>query len=97
MNELDRYHDESHIRQYRPSAWRQMLEALGFVVEEIEPYVKHRPLSSLTEGVSRENVQRIGAVLEALNSQEREALNLVNTDEGTFLNHWYAMLSARGV
>ncbi|MBU0494417.1 MAG: class I SAM-dependent methyltransferase [Chloroflexi bacterium] len=27
MNQLDHYHDESHVRQYRPAEWRQMLEA----------------------------------------------------------------------
>ena len=54
MNRLDRYHDPSHVRQYRSSEWRQMLEALGFVVEEVEPYIKHRPLTSLTDGVSQQ-------------------------------------------
>ncbi|MCL5677227.1 MAG: methyltransferase domain-containing protein [Firmicutes bacterium] len=29
MNELDRYHDESHVREYRPTEWRRMLQELG--------------------------------------------------------------------
>jgi ubiquinone/menaquinone biosynthesis C-methylase UbiE len=48
MNRLDRYHDESHVREYRPSEWRRMLENQGFAVEAVEGYVKHRPLTALT-------------------------------------------------
>jgi hypothetical protein len=63
MNELDRLHDESHVRQYRPSEWERMLEACGFAVESVEPYIKHRPLTSLTDGVSTDNVKRIHTLL----------------------------------
>jgi ubiquinone/menaquinone biosynthesis C-methylase UbiE len=94
MNELDRYHDESHVRQYRPSEWQQMLEELGFVVEITEPYIKHRPLTSLTDGVSPENVQKIHAVLDQLDAVQREALNLVRVDGQLYLNHWYVMVAA---
>ena len=96
MNELDRYHDESHVRQYRASEWRRMLEKSGFVVvEEAEPYVKHRPLTSLTEGVSEENVTKIREVLDRLNAPQKEALNLVKKHGELYLNHWYVMIAAR--
>jgi len=52
MNELDRYHDESHVREYRPSEWRRLLEGQGFKVEALEPYTKHRALTSFTEKAS---------------------------------------------
>jgi SAM-dependent methyltransferase len=94
MNELDRYHDESHVRQYRPAEWQQMLKKLGFAVEIVEPYTKHRPLTSLTEGVSRKNARKIQAVLGRLNAAQREALNLVKVDGQLYLNHWYVMVSA---
>ena len=51
MNLLDTYHDESHIREYRPEEWRRMLEEIEFHGETIEPY-QHRPLTSLTRDVS---------------------------------------------
>jgi SAM-dependent methyltransferase len=97
MNELDRYHDESHVRQYRPSEWREMLEARGFRVEEVEPYTQHRPLTSLTDGVSPQNVERIHRVLNGLTDEQRHALNFVEVDGERHCNHWYVMLSARDI
>lgn len=94
MNELDTYHDESHVRQYRPSEWLRMLEALGLVVEAVEPYTKHRPLSSLTKDVSPENVRKIHQVLDRLDESQREAFNLAEVDGELYLNHWYVMIAA---
>ena len=94
MNELDRYHDESHVRQYRASEWRDMLETQGFVVETLECYAKHRPLSALTEGVSPENVGRIGVALDRLTAAQREALHLQDVEGEPHLNHWYVMIAA---
>jgi ubiquinone/menaquinone biosynthesis C-methylase UbiE len=95
MNELDRYHDESHVRQYRAGEWRRMLEALGFVVEIVEPYLKHRPLTSLTQDVSKENVQKIHQVLERLSEAQKRVFNLVELQGRRYLNHWYVMVAAR--
>lgn len=95
MNELDRYHDESHVRQYRASTWEQMLSQAGFAVEAVEPYTKHRPLTSLTDGVSERNVRHIHEVLDCLDDHQREALNLREVGGQLYLNHWYVMLSAR--
>jgi len=95
MNELDRYHDESHRREYRPSEWAQMLEGLGFVMEEVEPYIQHRPVTSLTEGASPDNVQKIHQALAGLDASQKEALNFVEIDGMPYFNHWYVVLSAR--
>lgn len=95
MNQLDRYHDESHVREYRPSEWRRMLEGSGFVLEAVEPYTQHRPLTSLMGGVPEENVRKIHALLERLTESQREALNLVEVDGQQYLNHWYVMVAAR--
>jgi len=95
MNQLDRCHDESHVRQYRPSEWRRMLEDLGLFVEEMAPYTRHRPLSALTAGVSQENVQRIHDLLQGLDRAEREALNVGEVHGETHLNHWFVTVSAR--
>lgn len=95
MNKLDWYHDESHIRQYRPSEWQQMLKDAGFVVETVEAYTKHRPLTSLTKDVDEENVRKIHALLDRLDAQQREALNLKEVNGELRINHWYVLLSAR--
>lgn len=95
MNELDRLHDESHVRQYRPSEWERMLETSGFAVESLEPYTKHRSLTSLTEGVSAGNVRKIHALLDGLNADQRRAFNLVEREGQWHLNHWYLMILAK--
>ncbi len=94
MNELDRYHDPSHVRQYRPSEWQRLLEGQGFSVEAIEPYTKHRPLTSFTGKASPEGVRAIHATIEGLSVGQREALNLHEVDGELFLNHWYCTLVA---
>lgn len=94
LNELDGYHDESHVRQYRASEWRGMLETQGFAVEAVECYTKHRPLSAFTEGVSPENVGKIHAVIGGLTQVQREALGLQEIKGEPYLNHWYVMIAA---
>ena len=94
MNELDWYHDESHVRQYRPSEWQKMLSEAGFVVEGVEPYSKLRPLTSLTANVSEENVRKVYARLAGLKEEEQQKLGLTEINGEPYLNHWYVLLSA---
>lgn len=94
MNELDWLHDQSHVRQYRPSEWQRLLPEAGFVIESIELYTKHRPLTSLTANVEEENVRQIHTRLAALSDEERRKLNLIERDGVLHLNHWYVMLAA---
>ena len=93
MNRLDTYHDESHIREYRPSEWRRMLEEAGFQVETLEPYTQHRPLSSLTRDVSAENVKKIHDTLNRLTPLQQEQFHLVEQNGELYLNHWYVLIS----
>lgn len=93
MNRLDRYHDESHVREYRASEWRRLLEDHGFTVQEIEGYVRHRPLTSLTADVAPENIRRIHQILDGLTSEQRAALDLREVDGEPRLNHWYVLIS----
>jgi ubiquinone/menaquinone biosynthesis C-methylase UbiE len=94
MNLLDTYHDESHVREYRPQEWRRMLEDAGFVVEVVEPYTRHRPVTSLTNGVSEENVRKIHETLARFTDAQREAFNLVEKNGQLHLNHWFVLVSA---
>lgn len=94
MNRLDWLHDESHVRQYRPSEWERMLVDAGFNVETVEPYTKHRPISSLTYGVSDENVAEIRRILGELNQEQRAAFDLREKEGKLYLTHWYVMVAA---
>ena len=93
MNRLDYYHDESHVREYRPSEWERLLEDHGFTVAAIESYVKHRPVTAFTADVSQENVRRIHEILDGLTPAQRVALNLREVDGQPHLNHWYVMVA----
>jgi ubiquinone/menaquinone biosynthesis C-methylase UbiE len=95
MNTLDRYHDESHVRQYRVSEWRGMMEELGFRVEHVVPYTRHLPLTSLTKGVSEENKRKIYDTLERLSGDQRKSLNLTDRDGQAYINHWYLTIAVR--
>jgi len=94
MNELDRLHDASHVREYRPSQWRRLLEASGFTVDVIEPYSKHLPLTSLTTNVSPKNTEKIHAIVNNLTEVQKKMMNVAVFDGELYLNHWYVMLSA---
>ena len=94
MNELDRLHDESHVREYRPSQWCRLLEACGFAVDFVEPYSKHLPLTSLTTDVSLKNAREIHSIMKALTHDQRKAMNVAEIDGKIHLNHWYIMISA---
>jgi len=94
MNRLDTFHDESHVREYRPSEWGQMFAAAGLRLEAIETYIRHRPLSALTQGVSEQNVKAIQETLATLTPAQREAFHLVEKDGEMHLNHWFVLTAA---
>jgi ubiquinone/menaquinone biosynthesis C-methylase UbiE len=94
INELDWYHDHSHVREYRPSEWRQMLTQAGFRIEAIEPYTQNRPLTSLTRDVDAEHVAKIHSRLESLTVSQHELFGYRLVDGAAHVNHWYVLLSA---
>jgi len=92
LNRLDVLHDHSHVRQYRPSEWRSMMQEAGCKIEALEPYTKHRPLSAFTHGVEPESVAEIERIIAGLNEAQRAALNVTEKDGEAWLNHWYVMV-----
>jgi len=93
MNHLDRLHDESHVREYRPGEWQRMLSEAGFEVEAIGRYTKHRPLSSLMASVAPDNAAEIHRIIASLGESQRAAMNVVEKEGEVFTNHWYVMVS----
>ncbi len=94
MNRLDWLHDESHVRQYRPSEWAQLLTDHGLTVEVVEPYTKRRPLSALTVSVSAANVAEIHSIVHGLSAEERQKMNVEEKDGELYQDHWYVMVGA---
>jgi len=92
LNRLDWLHDHSHVRQYRPSEWQNMLHEADCNVEVVEPYTKHRPLSAFTNGVEPESVAEIERIVAGLDEAQRAALNVIEKDGEIYLNHWYVMI-----
>ncbi len=92
INRLDWLHDHSHVRQYRPSEWRNLMHEAGFLVEVVEPYTKHRPLSAFTNGVEPESIIEIERIVAGLNEAQCAALNATEKDGEVYLNHWYVMV-----
>jgi ubiquinone/menaquinone biosynthesis C-methylase UbiE len=94
MNFLDTLHDESHVREYRPTEWRSLLETAGFSVEVVETYTRHRPISALTKNVSEENVGKIKETLAVFTPEQRAIFDLTEKDGQLHHNHWFVMVSA---
>jgi ubiquinone/menaquinone biosynthesis C-methylase UbiE len=94
MNRLDVLHDRTHVREYSPSHWRDVLEGHHFRIDHLSQYIEHRPISSLTDGASDADAAEIMATLKALEMDQREALNLVEVDGQLHLNHWYVVVKA---
>ena len=95
INRLDVLHDPSHVREYRATEWRRMLEAAGFTMEVLESFTKHRPLTAYTGKASPENAKKIEALVAGLGPAERATLHLVEVDGVPHLNHWYCTIAAR--
>ena len=94
MNLLDTYHDESHVREYRPTQWQRMMEHARFEIEVVETYTRHRPLSALTARASEENARKIRETVAGFTEEERKVFNLVEKDGELHLNHWFVMVAA---
>jgi hypothetical protein len=97
MHRLDCLHDRSHVRQFRPARWCEMLERAGLSVEVVEPYTRHRPVTSLTDRVEPKDAAQIYEILDDLSEDERARLNLETVDGELRSTHWYVILAARAV
>jgi ubiquinone/menaquinone biosynthesis C-methylase UbiE len=93
MNHLDFLHDPSHVREYRSAEWRATLEMAGLEVKCIEPYRRHRPLSSLTEGAGAQ-AEEIVSFVEALPDGCKDALGIELVSGNWYIDHFFVMVMA---
>jgi SAM-dependent methyltransferase len=82
MNRLDVLHDHSHVREYSPAEWAAFCQGVGLVVDAVEVYTRHRPLTSLTDGVDPADVAEILALVRGLSEAQAAALHLQQPDGG---------------
>ena len=94
MNQLDVWHDASHIRQYRASEWCDMIAAVGLRLRALEGYVQHRPLSSFAHGAGPVEVAAMRQRLARATPHEREWLALEQQGQEWLFNNWYLSLAA---
>lgn len=94
MNQLDRWHDPSHVREYGAAEWQRLLSDAGFQPEVGEGYIEHRPIGSLTDGVPAGEAQLIAERLTAAGDHERQVMRLEEVGGVLHLNHWYVLLGA---
>lgn len=93
MDELDRLHDPSHVRQHRLSQWRHLLESAGFAIDREELYTRLRPVSALTDGVEPEQRAQIEQIFATLTDAQREKLGVTGAGESLQSRHWYVMIA----
>jgi len=93
MNELDRYHDESHVRSIGRVPGGRCCRAWFHrgISRELH---EASPAHGVTEKASPENVPKIHAAIARLTPAQREALNLREVNGEPYLNHWYCTLAA---
>lgn len=94
MNRLDTLHDESHVRQYRPSEWRAMLEKAGFAVESVEPVSSLRPIAALKRDASPESSAAIDRVMAGLTERQKAVIQVTERDGQIHHLHFYVMIAA---
>jgi ubiquinone/menaquinone biosynthesis C-methylase UbiE len=94
MNRLDVLHDESHVRQYRPSEWRAMLAEAGFRIESLEPFSLLRPLSQLKRDASAASAAEIDRVMAALTERQRSVMQVTHRDGQLHHLHFFVMIAA---
>lgn len=94
MNLLDFLHYPSHMRDYGSQEWTNLLAEAGFEIESMESYVKHRPVSSLTDNAASENAQKIRDIIANISIEEKSFFDIRIIRGELFINHWFIMIKA---
>ncbi len=94
MNRLDTLHDRSHVREYRPSEWRAMLERAGFRVETVEPYALMRPIGALHRDAPSEDCAAIDRIMAGLSERQRSVMGVTKRDGQSHHLHFFVMIAA---
>jgi ubiquinone/menaquinone biosynthesis C-methylase UbiE len=94
MNLLDVLHDRSHVREYRPSEWRDLVLGAGMEPREIRTYIRSMPLKRLTDTAEERDVKEIGRTVEGFNEELKGKFGYRMVSGEVHINHWFVMLTA---
>lgn len=94
LNELDRLHDPSHVREYGREEWRALLVRAGLRPVAWHPYEKLRPLTAFTAHADPGDAARIRELVRGLDDGLRRVLGVREKDGETWTLHFYLMVAA---
>ena len=94
MNKLDELHDRSHVREYRPSEWRDMVSSAGLEPREMRTYIRNLPLRQLTGTAEQTDAEEIVRLVGAFSEGLKEKFGFRMVAGETSINHWFVMLTA---
>jgi SAM-dependent methyltransferase len=94
MNQLDVLHDRSHVREYRPSEWKQMLIGAGLQPREMRTYARSMPLKRLTGTAEEKDAQEIVRTVTELSEELKHKFGYRTVSGNVCINHWFVMMTA---
>lgn len=94
INDLDRLHDPSHVRDRRPSEWSYLLKNAGLMVESVESYRKRVPLSHFTNMVDDDTAVEMHKRVSTMSAHCRDAVDLVEAPEGFCMDNFFIIIVA---
>jgi SAM-dependent methyltransferase len=94
MNRLDVLHDRSHVREYRPSEWKQLFLGAGLQPQEMRTYSRSVPLKRLTGTAEDRDAQEIVRTVEAFSEGLKGKFGYRTVSGEVRINHWFVMMTA---
>jgi len=94
INHLDRLHDPSHVRDHRPSEWRDIVSKVGLAVASLELYARRMPLSHFTAMMEPAAADEFRRYARQLPDGLKALLNLRDEGGELFLDNFFVLLAA---
>ncbi|MGD0817935.1 MAG: methyltransferase domain-containing protein [Methanomassiliicoccales archaeon] len=94
MNMLDVLHDRSHVREYSPSDWREMVSSVGLELREMRTYTRNLPLSRLTGTANATDAENIVRQVSLFSDALKAKFGYRTISGEAHINHWFVMLTA---
>jgi SAM-dependent methyltransferase len=93
INELDRLHDQSHVRDWRVCELSAMVQGTGLELMSTRPYRRRTALSHFTKMVEEPTAQRIRDLVTGSNDHVKRAIDL-ETSGGLVMDNFFVLLTA---
>lgn len=94
MNQLDVLHDRSHVREYRPSEWKELLLGAGLRPREMRTYARSLPLKRLIATAEEKDAREIVRAVEAWSEGLKAKFGYRTVSGEVHINHWFVMMTA---